>query len=196
MVTSNQDLQFKQRLAGSATDLVKKLKELQAELKSMEQETVNTKSLSSVTKQLADSPLINHKDKGVRIYTACCIADMLRLYAPDAPYTNNTLKAIFELFVNELRNIATTSSPYFGMYYYLLESLSAVKSIVLITQLRNAKDLMIDLFRGIFDSVRPQQAKNVQICMSELLQHIIDEAEQLPQEIVDIILAQFLHKQK
>lgn len=32
--------------------------------------------------------------------------------------------------------------------------------------------------------------------MSELLQHIIDESSQLPQEIVDIILAQFLHKHK
>lgn len=42
----------------------------------------------------------------------------------------------------------------------------------------------------------PQQAKNVQICMSELLQHIIDESSQLPQEIVDIVLAQFLHKHK
>jgi sister-chromatid-cohesion protein PDS5 len=32
--------------------------------------------------------------------------------------------------------------------------------------------------------------------MSELLQHIIDEAKHLPQEIIDMILAQFLHKQK
>ncbi|KAF9170234.1 hypothetical protein BGX20_009239 [Mortierella sp. AD010] len=82
------------------------------------------------------------------------------------------------------------------MYYYLLESLSVVKSIVLITDIKNANDLMVDLFRNIFDDIRPQQAKNVQICMSELLQHIIDEVKQLPQEIVDIILAQFLHKQK
>ncbi|KAF9349020.1 hypothetical protein BGX26_012632 [Mortierella sp. AD094] len=121
---------------------------------------------------------------------------MLRLYAPDAPYTNNNLKTIFGLFVNELRNISSPKNPYFNMYYYLLESLSVVKSIVLITDLKNADELMVDLFRNIFDDIRPQQAKNVQICMSELLQHIIDEVKQLPQEIVDIILAQFLHKQK
>ncbi|KAG0018492.1 hypothetical protein BGZ80_007103 [Entomortierella chlamydospora] len=157
---------------------------------------VDTASFSSVTKQLVDSSLVNHKDKGVRIYTACCIADMLRLYAPDAPYTNNNLKTIFGLFVSELRNISSPKNPYFNMYYYLLESLSVVKSIVLITDIKNANDLMVDLFRNIFDDIRPQQAKNVQICMSELLQHIIDEVKQLPQEIVDIILAQFLHKQK
>ncbi|KAI8599735.1 armadillo-type protein [Dissophora ornata] len=197
MVTpSLSELQFRLKLTGSVADLLKKLKDLHAELKTLEQEAVDTSSLSSVTKQLIDPSIVNHKDKGVRIYAACCIADLLRIYAPDAPYTNNNLKVIFGLFVNELRHISTPTSPYFSMYYYLLESLSVVKSIVLITDLKNADELMVDLFRNIFDDIRPQQAKNVQICMSELLQHIIDEASQLPQDIVDIILAQFLHKQK
>ncbi|KAF8940722.1 hypothetical protein BGZ58_005050 [Dissophora ornata] len=197
MVTpSLSELQFRLKLTGSVADLLKKLKDLHAELKTLEQEAVDTSSLSSVTKQLIDPSIVNHKDKGVKIYAACCIADLLRIYAPDAPYTNNNLKVIFGLFVNELRHISTPTSPYFSMYYYLLESLSVVKSIVLITDLKNADELMVDLFRNIFDDIRPQQAKNVQICMSELLQHIIDEASQLPQDIVDIILAQFLHKQK
>ncbi|KAG0281953.1 hypothetical protein BGZ95_000018 [Linnemannia exigua] len=197
MVTASlKELQFRQKLTGNTTDLLKKLKDLQTELKELEQETVDTKSLSSVTKQLVDSSIVNHKDKGVRIYAACCIADMLRLYAPDAPYNNTQLKTIFGLFVNELRHIANASSAHFSMYYYLLESLSVVKSIVLITDLKNADELMTNLFRNVFDDIRPQQAKNVQICMSELLQHIIDESSQLPQEIVDIILAQFLHKHK
>ncbi|KAG0379601.1 hypothetical protein BGX24_012558 [Mortierella sp. AD032] len=197
MVTASfKELQFRQKLSGDTPDLLKKLKDLQTELKELEQETVDTKSLSSVTKQLIDSSIVNHKDKGVRIYAACCIADMLRLYAPDAPYNNTQLKTIFGLFVSELRHIANASSAHFSMYYYLLESLSVVKSIVLITDLKNADELMTNLFRNIFDDISPQQAKNVQICMSELLQHIIDESDQLPQEIVDIILAQFLHKHK
>ncbi|KAF9906908.1 hypothetical protein EC991_011471 [Linnemannia zychae] len=162
MVTASlKELQFHQKLTGNTPDLLKKLKDLQAELKELEQETVDTKSLSSVTKQLIDTSII-----------------------------------VFGLFVNELRHIANASSTYFSMYYYLLESLSVVKSIVLITDLKNADELMTNLFRNIFDDIRPQQAKNVQICMSELLQHIIDESTQLPQEIVDIILAQFLHRHK
>lgn len=57
------------------------------------------------------------------------------------------------MFVNELRHIANLTSPYFDMYYYLLESLSAVKSIVLITDLKNP-ELMVDLFRNVFDDIR------------------------------------------
>ncbi|KAF9941901.1 hypothetical protein BGZ67_003731 [Mortierella alpina] len=197
MVTSfPTELQFSQKLSGSASDLLKKLKDLHAELKAMEQDSVNTSSLSAITKPLIESSIVNHKDKGVRIYAACCIADLLRLYAPDAPYNNTNLKVIFNLFVRELRHIVNATGPHYNMYYYLLESLSVVKSIVLITDLKNADEIMVELFRNIFDDIRPQQAKNVQICMSELLQHIIDEAENLPQEIVDIILAQFLHKHK
>ncbi|KAF9956691.1 hypothetical protein BGZ72_002577 [Mortierella alpina] len=190
------ELQFRQKLSGSASDLLKKLKDLHAELKAMEQDSVNISSLSAITKPLIDSTIVNHKDKGVRIYAACCVADLLRLYAPDAPYNNTNLKVIFNFFVKELRHIVNATGPYYSMYFYLLESLSAVKSIILITDLKNADEIMVELFRNIFDDIRPQQAKDVQICMSELLQHIIDEAENLPQEIVDIILAQFLHKHK
>ncbi|KAF9584188.1 hypothetical protein BGW38_007287 [Lunasporangiospora selenospora] len=197
MVTPvSKKLQFHQKLGGSAAELLKKVKELHFELKDMEQESVDQASLTAVSKQLIEPAVVNHKDKGVRAYAACCIADMLRLYAPDAPYSSNNLKTIFMLFVNELRNIANPNGTYYNAHFYLLESLSAVKSIVLITDLKNANELIIDLFRNTFDDVRPQLAKNIQICMSELLQHVLDEAKNLPQEIVDIILAQFLHRQK
>ncbi|KAG0238358.1 hypothetical protein BGW42_005591 [Actinomortierella wolfii] len=189
-------LAFNQTLSGTAAELLKKLKELHNELKNLPQETTDSTSLSSVTKQLIDPSLIRHKDKGVRIYVSCCIADLLRLYAPDAPYNTKHLREIFELFIEQLRNLSFMTSPYYSMYYYLLESLSAVKSIVLLTELKNAEPLINNLFRDIFDAVRPEQSKNIQICMSELLQHVITESEQLPQDAVDLILAQFLPKRQ
>lgn len=48
-------------------------------------------SLDAVIAELVNETLINHKDKGVRAYTACCLADILRLCAPDAPYTPSQL---------------------------------------------------------------------------------------------------------
>ncbi|KAG0057393.1 hypothetical protein BGZ83_010852 [Gryganskiella cystojenkinii] len=181
------ELKFRRKLNGTPTELLKKLKELQGELKDMDQGAVETSTMTSITKQLVDPSVVNHKDRGVRIYAACCIADLLRLYAPDAPYGSSNLK---------LRHISEPNGTYFSMYYYLLESLSAVKSIILITDLKNADEIMVDLFRNMFDNVRPQQEKNVQICVSELLRHVLDEAKNVPQEIVDIIIAQFLDKQK
>lgn len=72
-------------------DLVYYLKNLHNELKRMEQETVNVNSLNIVSRELVSATLVQHKDKGVRSLVACCLADVLRLYAPEAPYNENEL---------------------------------------------------------------------------------------------------------
>jgi sister-chromatid-cohesion protein PDS5 len=76
----------------SIDTLLKRLDALSKELSEMEQETVDTDSLVKVAKDVASHQLIQHKDKGVRAYTACCIVDILRLCAPDAPFTPSQLK--------------------------------------------------------------------------------------------------------
>ena len=58
----------------------------------MEQEEADRESLEPVAKELAHPTLLTHKDVGVRAWTACCIVDMFRLCAPDAPYTAAQLK--------------------------------------------------------------------------------------------------------
>ncbi len=58
----------------------------------MDQDQVDLDSLKGVTRDLINANLIGHKDQGVRAYVACCISDLLRLYAPDAPYTVRELK--------------------------------------------------------------------------------------------------------
>lgn len=76
-----------------AEQLLKRLDKLSKELGDMEQEQVDTDSLSKVAKELVAPKLLNHKDKGVRAFTASCVVEMLRLYAPNAPYTPSQLKA-------------------------------------------------------------------------------------------------------
>ncbi|AEO58089.1 hypothetical protein MYCTH_2305146 [Thermothelomyces thermophilus ATCC 42464] len=72
--------------------LLKRLDQLTRELAEMDQETTDTSSLTKVAKEVASHQLLNHKDKGVRAYTACCVVDILRLCAPDAPFTPSQLK--------------------------------------------------------------------------------------------------------
>ena len=78
--------------------LQKKLKALHTELAEMDQENADVNSLASVRKELISTSLLLHKDRGVKAYTACCLADLLRLYAPDAPYTQAELRDIFQFF--------------------------------------------------------------------------------------------------
>jgi sister-chromatid-cohesion protein PDS5 len=91
-------LRFKQPLVGKpgkqigVGELLSRLKTLLEELRPLEQEEADRESLEPVAKQLAHPTLLTHKDVGVRAWTACCIVDMFRLCAPDAPYTAAQLK--------------------------------------------------------------------------------------------------------
>jgi sister-chromatid-cohesion protein PDS5 len=73
-------------------ELLRRLGALSSELSDMEQEDTDKDSLTDVAKQLAGQNLLGHKDKGVRAFTACCLVDVLRICAPDAPFTATMLK--------------------------------------------------------------------------------------------------------
>lgn len=75
--------------------LMKRLQTLSKELSGIDQGDVDKDSLVPIAKQLASSGLLTHKEKGVKAWTACCLVDVLRLCAPDAPYTASQLKVCF-----------------------------------------------------------------------------------------------------
>ena len=91
-------LQFDEPLswrAGKAIpviDLLRRLQALSKEMREMDQEEDERESFTKVAKELASPNLLAHKDKGVKAWTACCLVDILRLCAPDAPYTAQQLR--------------------------------------------------------------------------------------------------------
>jgi sister chromatid cohesion protein PDS5 len=190
-------LQFNQSLLQksiSTSALVARLKELQAELSKMDQQTVVKESLGAVKKELFT--LTSHKDRYVKILVACCISDVLRLYAPDAPFNNSQLKAIFQLFFKQLHNIEDPSNVYFSNYFYLLDSMSTIKSVVLLADL-NQDALIIEVFKDFFDIVNPKMTQTVQVCLRDILHQLIEEMSYLPQQVVDTIISHFsVKKQK
>jgi len=91
-------LRFKETLswrAGKAipvAELLRRLESLAKELRSLEQEEVERDSLLTAAADLASQQLVGHKDRGVKAWAACGLVDILRLCAPDAPYTGKELK--------------------------------------------------------------------------------------------------------
>jgi sister-chromatid-cohesion protein PDS5 len=97
-------LHFKSPLVGrpgkqiSVGDLLQRLRTLCEELRGMEQDEADRESLVPIAKELAHQSLLQHKDAGVRAWTACCVVDMFRLCAPDAPYTAQQLKVCISFY--------------------------------------------------------------------------------------------------
>eukprot|EP00126_Sphaerothecum_destruens_P014224 Sdes_comp24496_c0_seq1m22393 len=74
-------------------ELLRRLKVLSTFLSEFDQDG-DVSAISQFSEQLAKPEILNHKDKDVKLSTACCLADVLRIYAPDAPYAQAQLKAV------------------------------------------------------------------------------------------------------
>ncbi|KJZ78958.1 hypothetical protein HIM_01731 [Hirsutella minnesotensis 3608] len=185
----------------SAT-LVARLEKLSKELADFDQGEVDLDSIKGVAASLAHRNLLQHKDRGVKAYTACCLVDILRLFVPDAPFTEDQLKMMFSLFVKDiLAALHDPTNPYHSQHKYVLMSLTDVKSILLISEIHGADDLMVRLFNSAFDGVsasakapaEEQVAKDIEIHLTEMLMELIDESPgSIPATVIDAIISQFL----
>ncbi|KAI4285867.1 MAG: hypothetical protein L6R38_000312 [Xanthoria sp. 2 TBL-2021] len=200
-------LQFNQPLSWRAgkpiavADLLRRLQALSKEMQGMDQEQNERESFTKVAKELVNPNLLTHKDKGVKALTACCLVDILRICAPDAPFTGQQLKDIFNLIITQiLPALADPSHAYNHQHIYVLNSLAVVKSIILLADLPIADTLITNVFKICFD-VLASPAKvsdgeglqrTVESDMTAMLVCLVDETPALPSDAVDIIVAQFL----
>jgi len=191
-------LTFHEKLAGKGTStdaLLKKLKTLHTQLAALDQETVEVKSLSTARSELINNSLLLHKDRGVKAYTACCLADILRLYAPEAPYTQHELRDIFQFFFRQLSaGFKGADEPYYNEYFHLLESLSTVKSVVLVCDLPSSDMLLHEIFKDLFSIVKRDFTRKVELYMADILVALIDECNSLPSDVLEVLMAQFIEK--
>ncbi|KAF1830567.1 hypothetical protein BDW02DRAFT_533743 [Decorospora gaudefroyi] len=200
-------LTFKQPLVGrpgkpvGVSDLLTRLKALLDELRTMDQQEAHRESLMPVAESLAHHSLLQHKDNGVRAWAVCCIVDMLKLFAPDAPYPASKLKDIFSVIILRLLPLlADPTHPYNSQHMYILRSLAEWKSILLINEIPAADQLTSALYTTCFDVLSApskgghgeELSKSIEHNMTELLSTIIDEAPAVSHSVVDVIVAQFL----
>lgn len=76
-------------------------------------------------------------------------------------------------------------------YFALIESLSQVKSVVLVADLPNAEEMLVDIFRNFIDGVRPNGSKKLERLMVDILVQLIEESSTVPNEVIETLLAQF-----
>ncbi|KAI5863107.1 armadillo-type protein [Durotheca rogersii] len=182
-------------------ELLRRLEKLSKELVDMDQETVDKESLAGVAKELASHNLLAHREGGVKAFSAACLVDILKLCAPEAPFTPKQLKEIFSLFVNTiLPALWDPTNAYNTQHKYVLTSLAEVKSILLINDVSNSEELLLQLFSSFFDGISgsskatsgEQVAKDVEFHMTDILVTLVEESPSLPPAVLDVIMAQFL----
>lgn len=173
-------------------ELLSRLQILTDELSAVHQDQVDIETFASIKKDLANKKLLKHANVGVQAYVCCGISDILRIYAPDAPFTANELSQIFRAFFQQFKKLADTENPYFQQQNYLLKRLAEVRSVILITDLPDAQQLIESMFEIFYDLSTKKFPARLEPLVSDILSEIISESDVVPHNVLKMILNKFL----
>lgn len=176
----------------STKELLSRLQTLNDELSSVDQNNANLKSFQKIAADLASKKLLKHGNAGIQAYVCCCLADVLRINAPDAPFTPSELSSVFIAFFRQLSFLADKDNAYGLQHNYLLKRLAEVRSVILITDLPDANTLigtMFDTFYGLTTKAFPARLEPL---VAEMLAEVISESESVPTAVLKQVLNKFL----
>ncbi len=112
----------------SVEELINRLKAILEKTASWPQGE-DTGKLEFIAKDIGKSALQMHASWKVRLLVACIAADILRIFAPDAPYDRTQLQSIFSLLLSSFYQLC--NPPALHRALYLLERLVSVKAFSL-----------------------------------------------------------------
>jgi len=124
------------------------------------------------------------------------LADCIRLFAPNAPFNDNELEKIFQLFIYQLKELESSDAATFERTFYLLEKLKIVKAFVLMIDL-NDDEQLIALFNLFFSIASEEPSKKkVTTLMIEILSSLIEDCRTIPQALLESILQNLIPAKK
>lgn len=191
---------------GKATrkvELLSRIKILHETLKNLDEIGNKKKILISISGQLNSNKLIGNPEKEIRLLSAACILDILRLFAPDVPYSSEELCELFEAITIMIRGFSTYDpNSNLGTYlFYILSSLSTVRSCAILVFLAqqnipNAIERLKEFLEALISSIRPDHSEAVVGHFGNILEVCIFESEKFDQEILDTLLSPLLPSSK
>jgi sister-chromatid-cohesion protein PDS5 len=165
---------------GRKGDLIIRLNSLHKSLNELGQDQNDLpEGLQSTATQLVSTKILGHSDKDVRLLSVCCILDILKAFAPEAPYGDEDMVRIFEVIISQIRSLSTyeIGSTTGKKVVYILESLSTVKScvipvILVQTGVPGAEDLMTSLFDALISVFKPEHTEEGECLVAVIITNI------------------------
>ncbi|XP_061103891.1 sister chromatid cohesion protein PDS5 homolog B-like isoform X2 [Conger conger] len=182
----------------SKEEMVRRLKMVVKTFMDMDQDSEEEKELYlNLALHLASDFFLKHPDKDVRLLVACCLADIFRIYAPEAPYTSpDKLKDIFMFITRQLKGLEDTKSAQFNRYFYLLENIAWVKSYNICFELEDCNEIFTQLYRTLFQVINNGHNQKVHMHMVDLMSSIVCEGDTVSQELLDTVLVNLVPAHK
>jgi len=182
------------------SELARYLKDLLQELSGLEQDSQTVpQGLDSTAKHLLHPKVIECSNKEVRVLAGCCIVELLRIFAPEAPYNDSDMIRVFSFISSLIGGLQTTdsASDIGQSIVYIMTSLATVKSCVLpVILAQNGVDggdeIVQSMFNAIITSIRPEDSQEVLSFAAGILITCLEEFESVPMYVLNILLLPLL----
>ncbi|PWA42621.1 phospholipase-like protein [Artemisia annua] len=146
------------------------------------------KPLHQIINALIAKELMRHPNLNVNISVACCICEILRITAPNAPYNNEQIKEFFELVVTSLEKLYSASGGYYGKMTKVIEVFSKARLPVLMLNLQlDGHGLIVRLFQH-FLNVSDSISTAIVLDMERIIYMLIEEKEELAHVLQALVI--------
>lgn len=145
-------------------------------------------ALKPSMKALIQDGLSRHSDVDVKVAVASCISEITRITAPDAPYTDDQMRDVFQLIVSSFEHLADKSSRSYEKRASILETVSKVRSCVIMLDLE-CDGLIVEMFEHFLKSVRDHHLDSIYSSMENIMVLVFEESEEISVEMLKPLLA-------
>ncbi|WPK25580.1 hypothetical protein PUMCH_002900 [Australozyma saopauloensis] len=173
-------------------ELLLRLQKIADTLSGIDQDDASTEDFRALAENLANKKLLANKNVGIRSYACCALTDILRLFAPDAPFEPETLSGIFKLFFAEFAGLWNEENPYYQQQCYILRRIVEVRSVVLIADLPDAEKLVSKMFETMYVLAGKGLPSRLEPLAAEMLSETVSEADTIPRDVVGLILKKLI----
>jgi len=150
-------------------------------------------------KTLLDDFFFTHERADVQLYAAICIADIIRIWAPNLPDSPPEKKLNMFLFLaRQLSGLKKIDDPLFSRRYYLLENLSMVQSFIPAVNLEDNRGCQIStlVLNNLFDAIQKDHTDQLKSLMIEIVSVILAEYESVPFPLLELLFVRIIDPEK
>ncbi|CAM4796233.1 unnamed protein product [Rotaria magnacalcarata] len=168
-------------------------------LQSLPQNYEKRHFFTGLFKTLLDDFFYSHERADIQLYAAICLADVIRIYAPNLPDASpEKMLTMFLFLARQLLGLKKIDDTLFTRRYYLLENLSMVQSFIPAVNLEDNRGCRISsvVFNNLFNAVQKKHSDQLKNLMIEIISVILAEYETIPFALLELLFARIIDPEK
>ncbi|GJT76918.1 armadillo-type fold protein [Tanacetum coccineum] len=145
-------------------------------------------ALKPSMKALIHEDLLRHSDVDVNVAVASCMCEIVRITAPDAPYDDDQMRAVFQLIVSSFEGLADQSNRSYNKRLSVLENVCKTKAFVIMLDIE-CDVVIVRMFEHFLRSIRDYHRGDIFLYMETIMVLILKESEEVSVELLKPLLA-------